>query len=161
MTTTTPVRPTSIDELVALEGKELGPTEWHTLTQADINTFADVTNDHQWIHVDEQRAAAGPFGTTIGHGLFTLSLGPAYMEELMAFDGFAHSLNYGYDRVRFPHPRPVGSKVRMRATITKVTPDGKGSAQIVTTQVFEGEGIEKPICVAESIGRFTEHGVTA
>lgn len=161
MTTTTPVRPTTIDELIALEGQELGPTQWHTLTQPDINAFADVTNDHQWIHVDEERAAAGPFGKTIGHGLFTLSLGPAFMEELMAFDGFAHSLNYGYDKVRFPHPRFVGSKVRMRATITKVTPNGNGSAQIVTTQVFEGEGVDKPICVAESIGRFTEYGAEA
>ena len=156
--TTTRVRPTTIDELIALEGQELGPTEWHTLSQADINTFADVTGDHQWIHVDEERSAAGPFGTTISHGLLTLSLGPAFMEELMAFDGFAHSLNYGYDKVRFPHPRLVNSKVRMRATITQVTPDGNGSAQIVTTQVFEGEGLPKPVCVAESIGRFTEYG---
>ncbi|WP_367325900.1 MaoC family dehydratase [Streptomyces sp. HUAS ZL42] len=151
------LRPTTVDELVALVGRELGPTAWHPLTQPQIDTFADVTGDHQWIHVDVERAAAGPFGTTIGHGLFTLALGPAFMEELMAFDGFAHSLNYGYNKVRFPHPRPVGSKVRMRATITDVTPIGDGSAQITTTQYFEVEGVEKPVCVAESIGRFTEH----
>ena len=151
------LRPTTIDELVALVGRELGPTQWHALTQQEIDTFADLTGDHQWIHVDPERAAAGPFGTTISHGLFTLSLGPAFMEELMAFDGFAHSLNYGYDKVRFPHPCPVGGKVRMRATITDVTPAGAGSAQITTTLYFEAEGIEKPICVAESIGRFTEH----
>src|SRR5690606_5223134 len=114
------LRPTTVDELVALVGRELGPTQWHTLVQEDIDTFATVTGDHQWIHVDPERAAAGPFGTTIGHGLFTLSLGPTFMEELMAFDGFAHSLNYGYNKVRFPHPRPVGSKVRMRATISDV-----------------------------------------
>ena len=158
MTTSTPLRPTTIRELLDLVGTELGPTKWHTLTQDEIDRFADVTGDHQWIHVDTERAASGPFGTTIGHGLFTLSLGPVFMEELMAFDGFAHSLNYGYDRVRFPHPRPVGSKVRMRATITKVdpTPDGT-AAQITTTQYFEGDGIEKPLCVAESIGRFTEY----
>lgn len=161
MTTNTPVRPTTIAELVALTGQELGPTEWHTLTQAEINTFADVTDDHQWIHVDEERAAAGPFGTTIGHGLFTLSLGPKFMEELMAFDGFAHSLNYGYDRVRFPNPRPVGSRVRMRATITNVNSTAPGTAQITTSQVFEGDGFSKPICVAESIGRFTEYGSPA
>lgn len=155
---TTALRPTTIEELTALEGRELGPTDWHTLTQAEIDAFAEVTGDHQWIHVDTERAAAGPFGGTIGHGLFTLSLGPTFMEELMAFDGFAHSLNYGYDRVRFPHPRPVGSKVRMRATITRVVPTGDGSAQITTTQVFEADGIAKPICVAESIGRFTEYG---
>jgi NADPH-dependent curcumin reductase CurA/acyl dehydratase len=152
------LRPTTVDELVALVGCELGPTEWHTLTQQEIGTFAEVTGDHQWIHVDPERAAAGPFGATIGHGLFMLSLGPAFMEELMAFDGFAHSLNYGYNKVRFPHPCPVGSKVRMRVTVTDVTPAGVGSAQITTTQYFEADGIEKPVCVAESIGRFTEHG---
>ncbi|WP_113699221.1 MaoC family dehydratase [Nonomuraea lactucae] len=151
-------RPTTVDHLV---GRELGPTEWPTSTQQEIDTFADVTGDHQWIHVDPEHAAAGPFGTTIGHGLFTLSLGPTFMEELMAFDGFAHSLDYGYDRVRFQHPRPVGSKNRMRATITDVTHTGDGSAQITTTQYFEAEGIEKPICVAESIGRFTEHEVVS
>ncbi|GGU14861.1 MaoC family dehydratase [Nocardioides albus] len=162
MTESTILRPTTIKELTDLVGTELGPTEWHTLTQEDINAFAGLTGDHQWIHVNTERAAAGPFGTTIGHGLFTLSLGPAFMEELMAFDGFMHSLNYGYNKVRFPHPRPVGNKVRMRATITAVdpTPDG-AAAQITTTQYFEGEGIDKPICVAESIGRFTEHPAEA
>ncbi|TSD68471.1 MaoC family dehydratase [Aeromicrobium piscarium] len=154
---TAPLRPTTITELEELVGSELGPSSWHTLTQDDIDRFADVTGDHQWIHVDPDRAAAGPFGQTIGHGLFTLSLGPAMMEELMAFDGFLHSLNYGYDKVRFPHPRPVGSRVRMRATVTRVDRAGDDAAQIVTTQYFEAEGIDKPICVAESIGRFTEH----
>ena len=154
---TAPLRPTTITELEALVGTELGPSAWHTLTQDEIDRFADVTGDHQWIHVDPDRAAAGPFGGTIGHGLFTLSLGPAMMEELMAFDGFLHSLNYGYDKVRFPHPRPVGSRVRMRATVTRVDRAGDDAAQIVTTQYFEAEGIDKPICVAESIGRFTEH----
>ncbi|OUZ06472.1 enoyl-CoA hydratase [Aeromicrobium sp. PE09-221] len=154
---TTPLRPTTIAELEALVGSELGPSTWHTLTQDEIDRFADVTGDHQWIHVDPDRAATGPFGSTIGHGLFTLSLGPAMMEELMAFDGFLHSLNYGYDKVRFPHPRPVGSRVRMRATVTRVDRAGEDAAQIVTTQLFEAEGIDKPICVAESIGRFTEH----
>jgi acyl dehydratase len=152
------LRPTTVDELVALIGRELGPTEWHALTQQEIDTFADLTGDHQWIHVDPERAAAGPFGATIGHGLLTLSLGPAFMEEVMAFDGFAHSLNYGYNKVRFPHPCPVGGRIRMRATITEVTPARDGSAQITATQCFEAEGIETPICVAESIGRFTEHG---
>lgn len=154
----TPIRPTTISELEALVGSELGPTGWQTLTQGDIDSFADLTNDHQWIHVDEERAANGPFGMTVGHGLFTLSLGPGFMEELMAFDGFAHSLNYGYEKIRFPHPRPVGSQVRMRATITEVEPRGEGSARIVVNQVFEADGIDKPICVAESIGFFTEHG---
>lgn len=161
MSPTTVLRPTTIQELVQLVGAQLGPTEWHTLTQDEINGFADLTGDHQWIHVDTGRAEAGPFGATIGHGLFTLSLGPAFMEELMAFDGFMHSLNYGYNKVRFPHPRPVGTKVRMRATITHVEPTGDGAAQITTTQYFEAEGIDKPICVAESIGRFTEYPADA
>lgn len=151
------LRPTTVDQLVALVGQELGPTDWHTLVQGEIDAFADVTGDHQWIHVDPERAKVGPFGRTIAHGLLTLSLGPAFMEELMAFDGFAHSLNYGYNRVRFPHPLPLDSRVRMRATITEVSPTGDGSAQITTAQKFEAEGIEKPVCVAESIGRFTEH----
>ncbi len=161
MSPTTVLRPTTIQELIELVGTQLGPTEWHTLTQDEINGFADLTGDHQWIHVDTERAEAGPFGATIGHGLFTLSLGPAFMEELMAFDGFMHSLNYGYNKVRFPHPRPVGTKVRMRATITHVEPAGDGAAQITTTQYFEAEGIDKPICVAESIGRFTEYPADA
>ncbi|CCH76837.1 putative enoyl-CoA hydratase 1 [Nostocoides japonicum T1-X7] len=153
--TSTPLRPTSIADVEELVGTELGPTDWHTLPQEDIDAFADLTGDHQWIHVDPERAAAGPFGGTIGHGLLTLSLGPAMTEQLMAFDGFAHALNYGYDKVRFPHPRPVGSRVRMRATITDVTRVGDDSAQVTTTQVFECEGIDKPVCVAQSIGRFT------
>ena len=144
-------------ELLGLDGADLGTTDWVEVTQDQIALFAEATGDHQWIHVDEERAAAGPFGGTIGHGLFTLSLGPGFMEELMAFDGFAHSLNYGYGKVRFPQPRPVGSKVRMRATVSAVDARGTGSAQVTTTQIFEAEGIEKPICVAESIGYFTEH----
>lgn len=151
------LRPTSIQELQELVDTELGPTDWNVLTQRDTDTFADVTGDHQWIHVDPERAAAGPFGTTIGHGVHTLALGPALMEQLMAFDGFLHSLNYGYNKVRFPHPYPVGSRLRMRATVSAVELAGEGAAQVTTTQVFEAEGIDKPVCVAESIGRFTEH----
>lgn len=151
------MRPSTVQDLRDLVGQELGPTHWHTLTQDEINAFADLTNDHQWIHVDAERAAAGPFGTTIGHGLFTLSLGPVFLEELMAFDGFKHSLNYGYNRVRFPHPRPVGSKVRMRANVRSVEAQGEDSAQIVIAQHFEAEGLDKPVCVAEAIAYFTEH----
>jgi acyl dehydratase len=115
-----PVRPTTVAELRALEGTELGPTAWHEITQERVDAFAKATEDFQWIHVDPVRAADSPLGGTIAHGLFTLSLGPKFMEELLAFDGFAHSLNYGYDKVRFPAPVPVGSRVRMRATITAV-----------------------------------------
>ena len=154
------VRPESVADLRELLGRELGPTDWWEVTQERIDAFADATGDHQWIHVDPARAADSPLGTTIAHGLLTLSLGPKFMEELMAFDGFAHSLNYGYAKVRFPAPVPVGSRVRMRATITDVA-DVSGGAQVTTTQVIEREGSEKPVCVAESIGRFVEKPVAA
>ncbi len=150
------VRPTTLRGLEQLVGSELGPTEWHEVTQQRINDFADLTGDHQWIHVDVERAQDGAFGGTIAHGLYSLSLGPALLEELVAFDGFAHTLNYGYDKVRFPAPVPVGSRIRMRATIQSVADVGGGSAQVVTTQYFEREGVDKPVCVAQSVGRFTD-----
>lgn len=152
-----PIRPTTIHELKSLVGTELGPTQWRTVTQTAIDGFADVTDDHQWIHVDPSRASESSFGSTIAHGLYSLSLGPAFMEELMAFDGFAHSLNYGYEKVRFPAPLPVGSRIRMRATVASVDEVDAGTANLATTQVFEREGAEKPICVAQSVARFTEH----
>ncbi|HEV7752134.1 MAG TPA: MaoC family dehydratase [Baekduia sp.] len=150
-----PVRPTTVADLRALQGTELGPTEWYDITQERIDAFAAATGDFQWIHVDPARAAGSPLGSTIAHGLFTLSLGAKFMEELMAFDGFAHSLNYGYEKVRFPAPVPVGSRLRMRATITDVA-DVPGGAQITTTQTMEVEGGGKPVCVAASVGRFVE-----
>jgi acyl dehydratase len=154
---TTRIQPSSIKELQALVGTTIGPTAWHDITQERIDAFADMTGDHQWIHVDPERAAASAFGSTIAHGLYSLSLGPAFTEELMAFDGFAHSLNYGYEKVRFPAPLPVGSRIRMTATIESVDDVGKGSAQITTVQTFERDGSDKPICVARAVGRFTEH----
>ena len=155
--TTAPIRPTTIQDLKDLVGSTLGPTEWHDITQQRIDAFAELTGDHQWIHVDPERAAASGFGSTIAHGLYSLSIGPRFMEDLMAFDGFAHSLNYGYDKVRFPAPLPVGSRIRMHAEIVSVDDVGGGSARIVTKQTFEREGSDKPICVAQSVGQFTEH----
>ncbi len=152
---TAPVRPTTIAELRALVGAELGPTAWVDVTQDRIDEFAAVTEDRQWIHVDPERAAASPLGGTIAHGLFTLSLGPKLMEELMAFDGFAHSLNYGYGKVRFPSPLPVGSRLRMTMTIAAVEDVG-GAAQLTAVQTFERAGQEKPVCVAEALARFVE-----
>jgi acyl dehydratase len=148
-------RPASVADLRALAGTELGPTEWVEVTQDKIDAFAAVTGDHQWIHVDPERAASSPLGTTIAHGLLTLSLAPAFMEELMSFEGFAHALNYGYEKVRFPAPVPVGSRVRMRALIASVD-DVPGGAQVTTTQTLEIEGGDKPVCVAQSVGRFYE-----
>ena len=155
--TSSRIRPTCVKDLQALVGTTIGPTAWHDITQERINAFADLTGDHQWIHVDPERADSSGFGSTIAHGLYSLSLGPAFTEELMAFDGFAHSLNYGYDKVRFPAPLPVNSRIRMTAVIESVDDVGNGSAQITTVQTYEREGSEKPICVARAVGRFTEY----
>ncbi|WP_435202544.1 MaoC family dehydratase [Janibacter sp. GS2] len=155
MTQTTQHRPTSVQDLKDLLEVELGPTQWHLVDQTKIDGFADLTGDHQWIHVDPERAAQSPFGSTIAHGLYSLSRTPAFLEELMAFDGFAHSLNYGYDRVRFIHPLPVNSRIRLRAKLTSVEETAPGAVKVVTELTVEAEGIDKPILVAESIGRFS------
>jgi len=152
---TTQRRPTSVQDLQDLVGVELGPTEWHVVDQSRIDGFADLTGDHQWIHVDPARAADSPFGSTIAHGLYSLSRTPAFLEELMAFDGFVHSLNYGYDKVRFIHPLPVDSRIRLRASLTSVEETSPGAVKVVTMLTVEAEGIDKPILIAESIGRFT------
>jgi acyl dehydratase len=141
-----------IDELRAKVGEELGVSEWLEVTQDAINAFADATGDHQWIHVDPERAAATPFGSTIAHGLYTLSLGPRFTFALFTIEGFAFGLNYGYNKVRFPAPLPVDSRVRMRATLASVD-DVPGGVQLTITQTFEREGEEKPVCVAESVAR--------
>jgi acyl dehydratase len=143
---------TGIDELKTKVGEELGVSEWHEVTQAGIDAFAEATGDHQWIHVDPERAAQTPFGSTIAHGLYTLSLGPVLSEEAFSLEGIAFGLNYGYDRVRFPSPLPVDSRVRMRATLTSVD-DVPGGIQMKVTQTFEREGGEKPVCVAEQLVR--------
>jgi acyl dehydratase len=139
-------------DLKARIGEELGVSEWHEVTQERIDAFAAATEDFQWIHVDPDRAAETPFGGTIAHGLYTLSLGPKFAYSLFSLEGFTFGLNYGYDRVRFPAPVPVGSRVRMRATLSKVD-DVAGGLQITVTQTFEAEGADKPVCVAESLSR--------
>jgi len=148
---------TGVDELKSRTGDELGVSDWHEVTQEEINAFADVTGDHQWIHVDPERARETPFGGTIAHGLYTLSLGPRFTFEVFSIDGFAFGLNYGYDKVRFPAPLPVGSRVRMRAMLSNVE-DVPGGVQITVTQTFEGEGGTKPVCVAESLVRLYTGG---
>jgi acyl dehydratase len=140
------------DELKAKVGEELGVSEWQEVTQEAIDAFADVTGDHQWIHVDPERAAQTPWGGTIAHGLYTLSIGPALGFALFTVEGFAFGLNYGYNKVRFPAPLPVGSRVRMRATLSSVD-DVPGGGQLTITQTFEREGEEKPVCVAEAVSR--------
>jgi acyl dehydratase len=143
---------TGIDELKAQVGQELGVSEWVEVSQETIDAFADVTGDHQWIHVDPERAKETPFGGTIAHGLFTLGLGPRFTYEIFTLGGFAFALNYGYGKVRFPAPLKVGARVRMRATLSAVE-DVAGGVQITVTQTFEVEGGEKPVCVAESLTR--------
>ncbi|NGP05789.1 MaoC family dehydratase [Rhodococcus sp. 14C212] len=156
-TTALPVRPASFDELTSLIGKELGPTDWHDVTQERVNAFADATGDHQWIHIDPERAAASLLGGTIAHGLYSLSLGPALSATLLRFDGFAHSLNYGYNKVRFPAPVPVGSRIRMRATVQSAEQVG-GGIQVTMSQIVEREGSDKPVVVSESVARVVEAG---
>jgi acyl dehydratase len=143
---------TGLDELRKAEGEVLGTSDWHEVTQEDVDTFADVTGDHQWIHVDVERARQTPFGGTIAHGYYTLSLAPRFSQQIMQLDGFAFGLNYGLNKVRFPAPLPVGSRVRMTAKLAKLE-DIPGGAQFTLEMTFEREGGDKPVCVAESVAR--------
>jgi acyl dehydratase len=145
---------TSIAELTALTGKHLGYCEWREITQEHINEFADATDDHQWIHVDPERAAAGPFGTTIAHGFLTLSLLVPMWSEILHFEGVRHGINYGLNKVRFPSPVPVGSRIRTGATLVSAETVADGSLQIVVDFVIEREGFEKPCCIAQGLYRF-------
>ena len=142
-----------LDEFVAAEGSQLGPTDWLEVTQERVNLFADATDDHQWIHVDPERAANGPFGGTIAHGLLTLSLLPHFTHQLYTVDNVAMAINYGYNKVRFITPVRVGSKIRARAEIAKVD-QLDGAVQATVTVTVEIEGSDKPAAVAESIVRF-------
>jgi acyl dehydratase len=141
-----------LDELKAAEGETLGTSGWRQVTQDAVDAFADVTGDHQWIHVDTERARDTPFGGTIAHGYLTLSLAPALTAQVVAFEGFEFALNYGLDRVRFPSPMPVGGRVRATVRLAAVD-DIPGGAQIRLEITFEREGGEKPVCVAQSLAR--------
>jgi acyl dehydratase len=144
----------SVAELTALTGKHLGYSAWREVTQDEINTFADATGDHQWIHVDAERAAAGPFGTTIAHGFLTLSLLVPMWSEILHFEGVRLGINYGLNKVRFPSAVPVGSRIRTGATLVSVENVADGSLQIVVDFVIEREGAEKPCCIAQGLYRF-------
>jgi acyl dehydratase len=141
-----------LDEFVAAQGSALGPTEWLEVTQDRVNLFADATDDHQWIHVSPERAAEGPFGGTIAHGLLTLSLLPHFMQKLYRVENITMAINYGYNKVRFITPVKVGAKIRARAEITKVD-QIDGAVQATVTTTVEIDGSEKPAAVAESIVR--------
>jgi acyl dehydratase len=146
---------TGLEELKAAEGEELGVSGWHQVTQDDIDAFADVTGDHQWIHVDPERAKDTPFGSTIAHGYYTLSLAPMLTAEVFSMEGFAFAVNYGLNKVRFPAPLNVDSRVRMRAKLAELS-EIPGGAQMIMELTFERDGGEKPVCVAQSVVRVYE-----
>jgi acyl dehydratase len=141
---------TSLDDVAAASGEELGTTEWVTIEQDRVDKFADATGDHQWIHVDVERAASGPFGGTIAHGYLTLSLVPWLGSQVFSLETPGAKLNYGVNRVRFPHPVRVGSRVRNTVSVGEVTdlPSGK---QLTLKHVVEIEDEDKPACVAETV----------
>jgi acyl dehydratase len=144
---------TSAEELRAAVGEELGVSAWLEVDQKRIDLFADATGDHQWIHVDPERAKDGPFGTTIAHGYLTLSLLPALVPQVLRVEGVRMGINYGVNKVRFPAPVPVGSRLRGHVQLAEVTEAG-GGVQIVAKVTIEREGGEKPVCVAESVSRY-------
>jgi acyl dehydratase len=142
-----------IDGLKAKVGEHLGYSDYVEITQEQVNQFAEATGDHQWIHIDVERAKAGPFGGPIAHGYLTLSLGPALSPQIMAVTGVAMGVNYGCNKVRFPSPVPVGSKLRLGAKLLEVE-DVAGGAQVTMEFTFEVEGAPKPSCVAEVVFRY-------
>ena len=143
-----------IEELRGLIGEDVGPSDWREVTQDDIDTFAALTGDDQWIHVDVERAEReSPFGTTVAHGNLTLSLIDGLRTQLIRSEGLAMGVNYGWNKVRFPAPVPSGSRIRVSAEVMSVDDVGGGWVQVVTKFTVEAEGGEKPVCVAESVGR--------
>ncbi len=140
-----------IDDL--REGLELGPSEWRDVRQERVNLFADATDDHQWIHVDPERAAAGPFGGTIAHGYLTLSLVVPITYELLPVEDASLAVNYGLNRVRFPAPVPVGSRIRARLRVAELV-EFDGGVQPTLAVTVEREGGDKPVCVAEVVFRY-------
>jgi acyl dehydratase len=143
-----------IDELTELVGETTGPSDWREVTQADIDKFADVSGDHQWIHVDVERAKTdSPFGTTIAHGNLTLSMVDGFRDQLFRSEGFKMGVNYGWNKIRFPAPVPSGTRVRASLETLSVDEVGDGWYQLVQRWTVEAEGNEKPVCVAESVVR--------
>jgi len=149
MTTTT-----TMAEVPGLQGSELGSSDWYEVTQEHVNLFADATGDHQWIHVDVERATAeSPFGGPVAHGYLTLSLLSTLSAQVLVVTDIAMGVNYGLNKVRFPSPVPVGSKVRLTATLTDVQ-EIAGGLQVTLGAVIEREGGDKPVCVAEPVYRY-------
>ncbi|HLS57682.1 MAG TPA: MaoC family dehydratase [Zeimonas sp.] len=143
----------SLAELKPLVGEEVAVSDWVTVTQQRIDQFAEATGDHQWIHVDPQRAAKGPFGTTIAHGYLTLSMLPLFADSAIEFRNVRMSVNYGLNRVRFTSPVPVGSELRARFRLLAVEDIANDGVQVTTEVTIERKGGDRPVCVAESIAR--------
>ena len=141
-----------VDEMKSLVGEHLGYSPYVEITQEQVNLFADATGDHQWIHIDVERAKAGPFGGPIAHGYLTLSLGPSLYSQIVQFTGFSMGVNYGTNKVRFPSPVPVGSRLRLGARLLSVD-DIAGGVQATVEFTFEVEDAAKPSCVAEVVFR--------
>jgi acyl dehydratase len=142
-----------IDEFRSLVGTHLGYSDWEVIDQERVNLFADATGDHQWIHVDPEQAKTGPFGGTIAHGYLTLSLAPALLSQVVTVEGMAFGVNYGCNRVRFPAPVPVGSAVRLGATVAEVE-EVAGGVQMTIDLVLEVRDAPKPSCVAQVVYRY-------
>src|ERR1700753_1521023 len=144
----------SVADLAAATGELSGHSDWVTTSQDDVTLFADATGDHQWIHVDPEKAAAGPFGGTIAHGFMTLALLPRLQHEIYTVNGIKLAINYGLNKVRFPSPVPVGSKVRAVASLVGVEDVGNGAVQATGSTTVEIDGAHTPACVPESIVRY-------
>ncbi|MEV4915871.1 MaoC family dehydratase [Streptomyces tirandamycinicus] len=141
-------------EIAQLAGRDLGRSRWREVTQELVDAFADVSGDYQWIHTDTERAARGPYGRTIAHGYMILSWGVPLFSELLRVSGVGMALNYGTDRVRFPAPVPVGSRVRLHAEVSGIRQVSRGGIAMTRAFTFELEGSEKPACVAQSLTHF-------
>lgn len=139
-----------LDDLRASVGTSLGTSDWHLVTQEQVNLFADATGDHQWIHVDPERATAGPFGGPIAHGFLTLSVIPMLLWQVFSIEGVRMMVNYGLNKVRFPSAAPVGSQVRASVELVSVS-DTPHGAQVIMAVTVERAGGDKPVCVAETI----------
>jgi acyl dehydratase len=145
----------TLEELKSLVGQEVAVSDWIEITQERVNRFADATGDHQWIHVDVERATReSPFGGPIAHGYLTLSLAPTLLPQVMRVEGVTMGVNYGANKVRFPSPVPVGSKLRAGAAVASVEDVGGGGAQVTLDVTFEVEGAPKPACVAQVVFRY-------
>ncbi|MBG6071953.1 MULTISPECIES: MaoC family dehydratase [unclassified Polaromonas] len=143
----------TLSDLAACTGQEVAVSDWLTITQQQVNLFAEATGDHQWIHVEPEKAAAGPFGTTIAHGFLTLSLLPKFFESSMEIIDCRMGVNYGLNKVRFTAPVPVGSRLRARMTLLSAEPIEGNGLQMAWNVTVEREGADKPVCVAESLVR--------